>query len=518
MRKIVVAILALLPLLSVGQDKVTERIISLGKTDGKVMEHLDILANRIGGRPIGSDANLNATEWAKRTLESWGLEVEVEKVGELPVGFNRGPWFGRLIGDGAKTLRFATPTYSRGTRGIERGHVVMDPRDRAEFERIKGKLNGAWVMVRQEGTKTIDWSSKGDSVRLSIIAKNDSIGRAFRDSLRKSGNMAYPSRTPLKPSYIEVPALFYREMVEAGVRGFIRPSEVPIMIAYDRNIMTGALTWDNLPPVPEILMDVADYELISEKLERKEFFLLEFDIRNHFKPGPVPYYNVLAKIKGSKYPDEIVMAGAHLDSYDVATGGVDCGSGTALTMEAARLIVNALEGKRPLRTIMFCLWTGEEFGLLGSKYWVENHSDLLPKISNYFNRDGGPTVATSISVTEAMYPFFKPAADCIASIDARFPFQLSVRKGKPSPRPKNAGGSDHAYFAMNGVPTLQFTLSDPLGYDFQYTEIWHTDCDTYDKSIEPYQQHSAIATAVMLWNLANTKTILPREGLYSNDN
>lgn len=517
MKRFLFLILALLPLIAVCQDKMTEKVISLGQTDGKVMEHLDVLANIIGGRPIGSDANLNATEWAKRTLESWGLKVEIEKVGELPVGFNRGPWFGRMIGDGAKTLRFTTPTYSRGTKGVERGHVVMDPQNRAEFDRVKGMLKGAWVLVRQEGTRTIDWSRAGDSMRLLVMAKNDSITGAFRDSLRKAGFQQGPSRNMPKPAYIETPALFYREMVEAGVRGFIRPSEVPIMTGYDRNIMKGILTWDNLPPVPEILMDRADYDMIAAKMERREYFQLEFDIRNHFKPGPVPYYNVLAKIEGSKYPDELVMAGAHLDSYDMATGGVDCGSGIALTMEAARLIVNAMDGKKPLRSIMFCLWTGEEFGLLGSKYWVENHKDLLPKISNYFNRDGGPTVVTTMSVTEAMYPYFKESADRIATIDPRFPFTLSVRKGRPSPRPKTAGGSDHAYFAINGVPTIQFGLTDPLGYDFRYTDIWHTDIDTYDKSIEPYQQHSAIATAVMLWNLANSKSILPREGLYRDD-
>lgn len=247
-----------------------------------------------------------------------------------------------------------------------------------------------------------------------------------------------------------------------------------------------------------------------------DYFQLEFDIRNHFKPGPVPYYNVIGTIKGSKYPDQLVMAGGHLDSFDVATGGVDCGSGTALTMEAGRLVAAAAEGKKPLRTIAVCLWTGEEFGLLGSKYWVEHHRNLLPGISNYFNRDGGPTVATSITVPSSMMNIMQPISKQINSVDERFPFELKERKGEPSKRPQKASGSDHAYFAMNGVPTIGFNLTDPLGYNFSYMEIWHTERDTYDKSIEPYQQHSAIATALMLWGLANAREILPREGLYSD--
>ncbi len=103
----------------------------------------------------------------------------------------------------------------------------------------------------------------------------------------------------------------------------------------------------------------------------------------------------------SQYPDEYVMMGGHLDAYDVATGGVDDGSGVTPTMEAARLIMAA--GGKPKRTILVCLWAGEEFGLLGSKHWVEANKEKLSKISNYFNRDGGPTVASGLSVPEAMY-------------------------------------------------------------------------------------------------------------------
>lgn len=111
-------------------------------------------------------------------------------------------------------------------------------------------------------------------------------------------------------------------------------------------------------------------------------------------------------------------------------------------MEAARLIAKA--GGKPKRSILFCLWAGEEFGLPGSRFFVEK------------------------------------------------------RQGEPRPEPVKAGGSDHAYFAMNGVPTISFDIKDPKGYDFSYNEIWHTESDTYSKSIPEYQEHTAVCIAVTL--------------------
>ena len=91
-------------------DPVMVKIVEIGQTDNRTMEHLDILCNRFGGRLIGSDAYENAAYWAASKFEEWGMEVVMDEVGELPVGFNRGPWFGRLLGANGMTLHFATPS------------------------------------------------------------------------------------------------------------------------------------------------------------------------------------------------------------------------------------------------------------------------------------------------------------------------------------------------------------------------------------------------------------------------
>jgi Zn-dependent M28 family amino/carboxypeptidase len=275
------------------------------------------------------------------------------------------------------------------------------------------------------------------------------------------------------------------------------------------------MSFDSLPEIPDIKLDEHQYKVIEQMVRERRYFLLEFDIRNHFKPGPVKYHNVIGIIRGSKYPDEYVMMGGHLDAFDVATGGVDDGSGITPAMEAARLIMAA--GGKPKRTILVTLWAAEEFGLWGSKHWVEQNTNKLDQISNYFNRDGGPTVANSLTVPEAMFDDFAKVCEPLNSINPEFPFKLNKRTEEARPRPASAGGSDHAWFAKNGVPTLAFGTADPKGYDFNYGEIWHTERDTYNMSIPAYQEQTAVVTAVVVYNIANLDHLLSRKGLYKED-
>jgi len=105
-------------------DPVIKKIIEIGKKDNRTMKHLDVLTNRFGGRPIGSAAYDNAAEWAGKKFKEWGMQVEYDEAGTLAVGFNRGPWFGKMTSPRSMHLHFATPSYSSGTRGKQVGHAV----------------------------------------------------------------------------------------------------------------------------------------------------------------------------------------------------------------------------------------------------------------------------------------------------------------------------------------------------------------------------------------------------------
>jgi len=496
-----------------GQDKVVSKIIELGQTDNQTMNHLDVLSNRIGGRLVGSDAYENACEWAASQFKAWGMEVIMDEVGSVPVGFNRGPWFGRMLSEDGMVLHFATPSYTSGTKGVQRGHVVLEPKTQADMDRMKGKMKGAWVLITGVNSGwPIDYSAVGDSARAKVIRENEEISRQNREIAAENRNKPVPEQKPLI-ALKEEPALFYKQMVEAGILGIIQSSTVPIRALYDRKNID-KMTFETLPTVPDIKLDEHQYKIIEQKAKERQYFLLEFDIRNHFKPGPVKYHNVIGVIKGTKFPNEYVMMGGHLDAFDVATGGVDCGVGTTPAMESARLIMAA--GGKPKRTILVCLWAAEEFGLLGSKHWVEANKDKLPYIANYFNRDGGPTVPVGMTVPEAMFEELEKVCQPLNSINPDFPFVLKKRETPAGPRPTSAGGSDHAYFAMNGVPTISYTLADPKGYDFNYGEIWHTERDTYNMSIPEYQNHTSVIQAVIVYGIANMDKLLPRNGLYNN--
>ena len=468
------------------QDKVVKAVLDMGRTDNRTMEHADYIARNIGGRLVGTHMLNHAEDWVAQQFRSWGLEVIVQEAIEIGVGFDRGPWFGRMLSEDGMTLHFGTPAYTAGTRGPQKGRVYLEPKNQREFDRVKGALKGAWVLLETGPTSglAIDSSPKADADRAALLAEG------------KEGSV-----------------LMYRQMVDAGVLGFIRPSKLPMQVLYNRATCFD-LTMDNLPTACDILLDEHQFAQIKQKVVDRQDFLLEFDIRNHFFPGPMKHHNSLGVIKGTKYPDEYVLMGGHLDAYDIATGSTDDGQGVCVTMEAARLLAAA--GARPKRSIMFCIWTGEEYGLLGSKYFVEHKTIPWDKISNYFNRDGGPLAATSITVPPAMCDDFVEVCKPLTDYNPEIPFSVIKREGEARPRPTSAGGSDHAYFSMNGVPAISFRESDVFGYDFNYRDIWHTEDDLFDKLIPAYLEHSSVVQAVTAYGLANLDHLLSREGLYKD--
>lgn len=490
-------------------DPVIQRIIEIGQTDNRTMDHLDVLTNRFGGRLVGSDAYSNAARWAASKFREWGMIVEMDEAGQVPVGFNRGPWFGRMLGDEGMILHFATPSYTSGTRGVQRGHVVLEPKTRAQFERMKGRLEGAWVLISgMNDGWPVDISEEADERRRAIIEKNEEIDK--KNMAIRMANRGKPEEEQQKLiPFEDEPALFYREMVGAGILGIIQKSALPIRALYDRRNLDN-MTFETLPSVPDIKLNEHQYAVIEQMAGERRYFLLEFDIRNHFRMGPVKYHNVIGVIPGTEFPDEYVILGGHLDAFDVATGGVDNGSGVTPAMEAARLIMKA--GGKPRRTILVCLWAAEEFGLLGSKHWVEQNAGRLDRISNMFNRDGGPLVAGSLSVTPAMREDMEKITAPLHGINPDFPFEL--REHTPRRIPEVAGGTDSGSFAVRGVPVMTFGTSDPKGYDFQYGEIWHTERGLYNMVIPEYQEHTSIVTAVVVYGIANLDHLLPGEGYW----
>jgi carboxypeptidase Q len=435
-----------------------ERIVATAHEASQVMDHLDVLCNRIGPRLTGSDNLTHACEWTRDRFASFGIEnARLESWGEFPVGFNRGPWFGRVILPEPKSLEFVTMAWSAGTKGAVRAPAVLAPANTKELDlaKEKGTLKGAWVLVPRQG------ASGGQA-----------SDPAFRRTLRK-------------------------ELEGSQAAGLIGSSPGELLLT------SGAqrISWDKLPALTSVTLLRKQFDELAGWLKEGKSVTLEFDIHNYFTKGPIKLYNVIADIPGTERPDEYVIVGGHIDSWDGATGATDNGTGVSTTLEAARILMKA--GVKPRRTIRFMLWSGEEQGLLGSAAYVKAHKDLMPKISAVLVHDGGTNYLSGIGATEAILSDFEQVFSRVKELDHNYPFELRKVAGL------TGGGSDHASFLTANVPGFFWRQAGKA----RYQRTHHTQFDTFDAAIPEYQRHSSLVVAIAAYGIANLDHLLSREKL-----
>jgi 6-phosphogluconolactonase len=224
---------------------------------------------------------------------------------------------------------------------------------------------------------------------------------------------------------------------------------------------------------------------------------VEVEITNTFVPGPVVVYNTVGEIRGSEKPDEFVVVGAHLDSWDLGSGTTDNGTGSCVVLESARVLGKlAKEGIRPKRTIRFVLFTGEEQGLHGSRNYVESHKDELAKCSMALVHDTGTGKVTELTLSgeAAAQPIIDPELVSLKDL------------GLKGTNLGTIGGSDHNSFTRVGVPGFCFR-QDPAEYRLTH----HSQSDTLDKAKEPDLIQGAQSMAVIAMRVANLPQLLPRQ-------
>jgi cyclophilin family peptidyl-prolyl cis-trans isomerase len=483
--------------LAAEQDPVVQKIIEIGTKDNQAMTWADIMSNRFGGRVTGSDAYTNAAYWALWQFKQWGLEAEFDEVGEVPVGFNRGPWFGKIVKPAEKALYFGTPTFTAGTKGVQRGGVAIlkaDPYSipgrNASAEDVEKKRVAVEAAIAEVKANPGAFKDKW------VLIAGDSTGFG-RDGRRDS------------PEYADARLMppLTQALIAAGALGTVQRMKAPY------NILDGyASAWDKLPVLPDIKLLDTQYDEIKALAAKGEPVELEFDIRNWFKMGPVKYHNIVATLRGTTYPDEHVVIGSHFDSFDAGTGAVDDGSGTSPHIEAIRLIAKA--GAKPKRSITIILFAAEENGLVGSQSWLKKRPQIQPKIVAMINRDGSPSAITGATVPGGWYSAMEPIVAPLANLNPKWPFTLA-RNDYPSAKPERPGGTDSSSFAMVGIPTLNFAVTR----EYTYSRAWHTLNDLYSELVPftEHQQHSALVTAVVAYGIANLDAPLGRAGVYLDD-
>ncbi len=438
--------LALLLLLVPQADPTVQAILKEGKANNQVMAHLDHLSHKIGPRLTSSTRLTEACEWTRSQFEQWGLKARLEEWGTFPVGFDRGPWSARMIAPEELTLTAGTASWSAGTNGPVTTHAVLGPETDEQLAKVKGKLKGAWVV----STATLRTGDK-----------------------------------------------YQAALDEAGIAGTIRSTGGELLHTSGNS----RISWDNLPKRVVVNVIKSQHEKIVQHLKDGKEVRLAIDIKNEFKQGPIKLYNVIADLPGREKPDEYVIVGGHIDSWDGATGAQDNGTGVSTTLEAARILAKV--GARPKRTIRFMLWSGEEQGLLGSRAWVTKHRDEMAKISAVLVHDMGTNYLSGIAGLEKQVPILEKIFAPVMNLDAEMKF--SVRQTQAL----MGGGSDHASFLSAGVPGFFWRQSGRTSYQY----IHHTQHDRYDQAVPEYQKHSAIVVAVGAWGIANLDGMMPRDGM-----
>jgi len=413
----------------------------------KAYEWLEGLTTEVGPRLAGSEQEARAREWAVNRLESLGFErVRVEPF-TIP-GWERGSETAHVLDPYPQPLAVtalggSVATPEGGISGKIRGFATLD-----QLEQLpNGSLRGEIVYVGHAMRPTQDGSHYGYFGRLrregaSIAAAKGAIALLIRSIGTDSHRMPH----------------------------------------------TGSMTYaEGIEKIPAAALSNPDADQIERMLARDKAISVVLDLQPRFL-GNVESGNVIAEIVGSEFPDEVVVIGGHLDSWDLGTGAIDDGAGVAITLEAARMILAS--GLRPRRTIRLIFWGAEEVGLLGGKAYVERHKDDLTKhvIGSESDFGAGRIWKITSRVDDSAVPLVK--------LIARLVEPLGIAPGANS---VPSAGPDLTPMIERGMPGFRFVQD---GRD--YFDLHHTPDDTLDKVRAENLDQNVAAYVVFTWLAANS--------------
>ncbi|RYE26924.1 MAG: M20/M25/M40 family metallo-hydrolase, partial [Sphingobacteriaceae bacterium] len=313
----------------------------------------------------------------------------------------------------------------------------------------------------------------------------------------------------------QMAALMRTRTFRTKLSAFLREENVGLILSQargtDGTVFTtnGASYADTAKAVaPELETSGEDYLRIVRLLKAGQKVEMEADIKTRFITNDLQGYNVVAEIAGTdkKLKDQVVMIGGHFDSWQGATGATDNAAGSAVMMEAMR-ILKAINFK-PKRTIRIALWSSEEQGLFGSRNYVLNHfgdpktmqlKTEQEKLSAYYNLDNGTGKIRGVFMqgNDAVAPIFKAWLEPFKDLGAT---TVTIR---------NTGSTDHVSFDAVGIPGFQF-IQDPMDY---FARTHHSNQDTYDRLVEDDLKQAATIVASFVYNTSQREQMMPRKEL-----
>ncbi|MBZ5508105.1 MAG: M20/M25/M40 family metallo-hydrolase [Acidobacteriia bacterium] len=504
------------------QEKVDLETISKIRYEGfhnsKIMEIASGLMDQIGPRLTGSPNMKKANEWTRDKLKDFGLvNSHLEPWEPFGRGWSNDYVNVRMVSPDIATLIAYSKAWAPGTEGSIRGHVVrVNIRGPQDLAKYKGKLAGKIALVGDDPEVKPSVEPLSERLNEKMLADiehyqipSERVNPAFREFAQRARFLRQLNK------------FFEEEKVLAVIdhsRGAIGGGTVFVQQA-------GSYKVGQTVATPQITLATEHWTRIARILSAKKDVELELNVKNNFYDGPdsMTQNDTIAEIPGTDKKDEVVMLGAHLDSWHTGTGATDNGAGSIVMMEAVR-ILKALDLK-PRRTIRIGLWSGEEQGLLGSEWYVQHHFGSRPeskdperkgdpsvrnrvngpmttkpeqqKVSVYFNVDNGSGKIRGVFMQEnaAVQPIFeawmKPFHDL----------------GMDTLTMRNTGGTDHLSFDATGIPGFQF-IQDPLEYD---TRTHHSNMDVYDRLQPEDLKQMAVIVASFVYMAAQRDQMFPRK-------
>ena len=446
------------------------QILTEVKENNELMSNLEYLSDMIGPRLTGTERMTQANRWTMEMFRKYGLANVHLESWTIARGWNRGIARGRILSPAQHPLTLASAGWSPSTAGVVRGPVVyVNAQSAAELEPYKGKLNGAIVITGQPASLPGPYEAPHSPIVSQVT-------------------LPPPPRSPSEGDerFGRARSAFFKQ---EGVAAVLRDSEKDHGLLNMGGI--GGRSYD-IGAVPTAFVTAENYRLIWRLLGRGPVEV-ELEFTNSFSEKPVEVYNTVGEIPGSERPDEIVILGAHLDSWDLATGTTDNGTGSMAVLEAARALQKL--GLKPKRTIRFILFSGEEQGLNGSRAYVQAHKAELAKISGVFVHDSGTGRVLSIGL-QGNYQDRELMDRIVAPLREVGLLELSLRSGF---------GTDHHSFNEVGVPGF-YCLQDPA----EYRKTPHSQSDTFDRVWKDDLVQGAQVLAVWAYNVAQWPEMLPR--------
>ncbi len=504
------------------------RIIHEEMTNSQVMRTLHFLTDVYGPRLTGSPNYKAAADWTLKQMAAWGLQN-----GHLePWDFGHPGWTNErhsafVTAPVQDTLVAEVLAWTPSTKGTVKAAIfqLVPPQGppappapvaagpfgggarpplgptaeelAAYLGSVKGQVAGKIVFVRPPAVVPVDF--------------NPPAKRRDYDQLLQQYDPNRPAAPPRAPQARpqEGPKRLSPREVDQEIDAFLVANGAAVRVN-DAGMAHGEIrafnnrTYDTSKAVPTLILRNEDYGRLWRIADDGTPVEMEVTIVNHEYPEGKTTWNVIAEIPGTDKADEVIMLGGHLDSWHAATGATDNATGSAVMMEAARIL--EVLGVKPRRTIRVALWSAEEEGLLGSQAYVKEHFGTFEapkpdyaKFGGYFNVDSGTGRIRGAGV-------FGPPAAAEVLRQILMPFADLGVVGANATGSRRTGGTDSTSFNAAGLPGIGLS-QDPIEY---FTTTWHTNLDTYERVVPEDLKKAAIVVASAVYHLAMRDEMLPR--------